>query len=190
MKARLVILLLAVTFSCGIVTVRAQDKGSGAASHQRKSQTTVKSQSPLPPLLPEDGGAAPQSESVPSANPSPAHADYNDAYWKYQRGSLDHLRKIYAWQYLSSIVIFFVVIFLVLMGVLFSWLQFKAAAYKGESEELDASMQGVKITSSTLGVVILVLSMCFFYLYLRYVYPINMNEGTKLVVSSEKEAGH
>jgi len=34
-------------------------------------------------------------------------------------------------------------------------------------------------------VVILVLSMCFFYLYLRYVYPINVNEGTKMVKSSE-----
>jgi glucose uptake protein GlcU len=95
-------------------------------------------------------------------------------------------RKVYAWQHISSIIIFYVVIFLVLVGVLFSWLQFKAAAYKAESEELDASMKGVKITSSTLGVVILVLSMCFFYLYLRYVYPINVNEGTKMSTSSEK----
>ncbi len=64
------------------------------------------------------------------------------------------------------------VLFLVLVGVVFSWLQFRAAAYQGATQEMDASMAGVKITSSTLGVVILLLSMCFFYLYLRFVYPI------------------
>jgi hypothetical protein len=117
---------------------------------------------------------------------SKAQADYNEAYWKYQRDAIEHTRKVYAWQHVSSIIIFYVVIFLVMVGVLFSWLQFKAAAYKAESQELDASMTGVKITSSTLGVVILVLSMCFFYLYLRYVYPINVNEGTTIVKGSEK----
>jgi glucose uptake protein GlcU len=121
---------------------------------------------------------------------SQAQANYNEAYWKYQREVIDHTRKVYEWQHISSIIIFYVVIFLVLVGVGFSWLQFKAAAYKGESEELDASMKGVKITSSTLGVVILVLSMCFFYLYLRYVYPVNVNEGAGMVTSVETTASH
>lgn len=127
----------------------------------------------------------PTQPTASNGQVSQAQADYNEAYWKYQRDAIEHTRKVYAWQHISSIIIFFVVIFLVLVGVVFSWLQFKAAAYKAESEELDASMKGVKITSSTLGVVILVLSMCFFYLYLRYVYPINVNEGTKVVKSSE-----
>ena len=127
---------------------------------------------------------------APGSNTDKAQADYNREYWLYQRDVLNHSRKVYAWQHISSIIIFFVVIFLVLVGVVFSWLQFKAAAYKGESEALDASMQGVKITSSTLGVIILVLSMCFFYLYLRYVYPVNVNDASAPATEIHKGAGH
>ncbi|HSY70588.1 MAG TPA: hypothetical protein VK798_00035 [Alloacidobacterium sp.] len=160
------------------------------ASHSGKSRAGDVRQTDSGTLA--DALAAAQDQvnipTQPAASNGPAskaQADYNEAYWKYQRDAIEQTRKVYAWQHVSSIIIFYVVIFLVLVGVLFSWLQFKAAAYTGESEELDASMKGVKITSSTLGVVILVLSMCFFYLYLRYVYPINVNEGTKMVKSSE-----
>ena len=111
-------------------------------------------------------------------------------YWKYQVEVLKHSRKVYAWQHISSIIIFYVVVFLVLVGVVFSWLQFRAAAFKGESEELDANLKGVKITSSTLGVVILVLSMCFFFLYLRYVYPVNVNGATKLASDTSETVDH
>jgi hypothetical protein len=37
---------------------------------------------------------------------------------------------------------------------------------------LEISTTGLKVSSSVLGVVILAMSMAFFYLYTRYVYPI------------------
>jgi hypothetical protein len=123
-----------------------------------------------------------------SASTDQAQADYNVEYWKYQIESLRHSRKVYAWQHISSIIIFYVVIFLVLVGVVFSWLQFRAASFKGESQELDANLKGVKITSSTLGVVILVLSMCFFFLYLRYVYPVDVTGSAKIAADMQKAA--
>jgi hypothetical protein len=196
MKALLIFILL---FSCCFVASglgQASDQGSVAASHREKPRVGGARQPKADSLAQAEADAAVAQDQIPTvpepvnSRVSQAQADYNEAYWKYQREVIDHTRKVYAWQHISSIIIFYVVIFLVLIGVLFSWLQFKAAAFKGESEELDASMKGVKITSSTLGVVILVLSMCFFYLYLRYVYPINMNEGAKIVTSSEKEASH
>ena len=168
-------LSIAVLFlaSCLFAVGQAQtpDRGGVPAPPSEKSQPRATRQTSSDSLAQAEADA--EAAAHGAANPdvsnsrvSQAHAAYDEAYWKYQRDAIEHTRKVYIWQHISSIIIFYVVIFLVLVGVLFSWLQFKAAAYKAESEELDASMQGVKITSSTLGVVILVLSMCFFYLYL------------------------
>jgi hypothetical protein len=38
--------------------------------------------------------------------------------------------------------------------------------------EFEATLQGIKRKSSVLGLLILAISMVFFYLYLKYVYPI------------------
>jgi hypothetical protein len=189
MKALVLAVLFSVAYPCAFSQTSTYDQSGIPASSAGKSRADGARQAHSLAQA-EAAAEAEVNEATGSAASNPrvsqAHADYDEAYWKYQRDAIEHTRKVYAWQHISSIIIFYVVIFLVLVGVLFSWLQFKAAAYKAESEELDASMKGVKITSSTLGVVILVLSMCFFYLYLRYVYPINVNEGTKMSNSSEK----
>jgi hypothetical protein len=39
--------------------------------------------------------------------------------------------------------------------------------------EFEASAKGIKVSSPVLGVIILVISLAFFYLYLVYVYPIS-----------------
>ncbi len=41
-----------------------------------------------------------------------------------------------------------------------------------ETTEIVASVKGIKVSSPILGVIILVISLLFFYLYLVYVYPI------------------
>ena len=70
-----------------------------------------------------------------------------------------------------------VVIFLVLIGVYFSWLQF-SLSLKGAGGEIkettfEASTTGLKISSPILGVIILAISLAFFYLYLVYINPIS-----------------
>lgn len=101
------------------------------------------------------------------------------AYYAYRTSGFDHRRRVFAWQLLSSKIIFALVVFLVAIGVYFSWLQFRAGLpVKGESEDspaqttIEASVKGVKVSSPVLGVIILTLSLAFFYLYLVYVYPI------------------
>ena len=42
-----------------------------------------------------------------------------------------------------------------------------------EVTEISASLKGIKVSSPVLGVILLVISLLFFYLYLRYVYPIS-----------------
>lgn len=87
------------------------------------------------------------------------------------------------------IPVVFVLLDLVVTGVFFAWIQFRqgtalrAREAGGEGEaagssedpdhELEISTQGIKVSSPVLGVVILTLSVGFFYLYLVYVYFIS-----------------
>lgn len=99
---------------------------------------------------------------------------YLEAYQGYLQNNMlnyQHSQNVFKWQLLSSKLIFITVIILVMAGIVFSGLQFK----KGTSDnrtELEFSKDGVKVSSSILGVIILVISLAFFYLYLVYVYPI------------------
>ncbi len=95
------------------------------------------------------------------------------AYYRYHQRSLDHRSRVFEWRHFSTRAIFFVVIAIVLIGLYFSWIQFKAEGHSSTPSTLEASGKGIKVTSSVLGVVILALSLIFFYLYLVYVYPIS-----------------
>ena len=93
-------------------------------------------------------------------------------YYAYYSSALRHRRALFDWQLLSGRIIFFVVILLVLSGVFFAAVQF----FRGEAGEvstLTASQKGIRVSSPVLGVIILTISLLFFYLYLAYVYPIH-----------------
>lgn len=98
-----------------------------------------------------------------------------NAYYDYRISGYRHREDVFAWQFFSSKIIFWVVLLIVLAGILFSAIQFfrKGASKKPDVSEVEASLQGIKVTSPVLGVVILTLSIAFFYLYLVFVYPIN-----------------
>ncbi|MDR7127687.1 sterol desaturase/sphingolipid hydroxylase (fatty acid hydroxylase superfamily) [Algoriphagus sp. 4150] len=120
---------------------------------------------------------------------------FENQYSQYFTENLKHRKQTFDWQLFSTKLIFFTVIIIVLCGLLFSGIQFyqsikqTAALYKlanaenieqlakldpAEKTEIELSISnGVKITSSIIGLVILVVSIAFFYLYILYVYPIN-----------------
>ena len=111
-------------------------------------------------------------------------------YYDYHISGLHHRSKVFKWQLFSSRLIFAAVLLLVLAGIYFAAVQFHAGLRKppprpGEGEgttelsgkgegttEISASLEGIKVSSPVLGVVILVISLAFFYLYLIYIYPI------------------
>jgi hypothetical protein len=103
-------------------------------------------------------------------------------YYRYMSKGYRHRANVFTWQLLSSVMIFCLVIFLVLMGIYFAWLQFKLAIKEKETgqenrienltTELNVSSTEIKVSSPVLGVIILIISLVFFYLYLVYVYPI------------------
>lgn len=144
---------------------------------------------------PPKTSAASSEVKLPADSPAAvAYQKYLEAYYNYQSHSLTYAESVFDWQYRASKDIFWVVILLVLSGLAFAGIQFAiamripvrgtkkkgAAAGREPSTEtpqigdtsIEASTHGVKITSSVIGLLILVVSIGFFYLYLVYVYPI------------------
>lgn len=97
-------------------------------------------------------------------------------FFEYRISGYEHREKVFSWQLISSKVIFFAVLFLLIVGVYFSYLQFRKAMKAGSGADLktdlEASSTGFKVSSPVLGVIILVISLLFFYMYLVYIYPI------------------
>jgi len=97
------------------------------------------------------------------------------AYEKYYQSSLEHRVAVFAWQATAAKLIFALVALLVLSGLTFAAVQFYVALRSGApavAQELELTLQAVKIRSQFLGVITLGLSLAFFYLYLWKVYPI------------------
>lgn len=97
------------------------------------------------------------------------------ASYEHRTRALDHRQAVFAWQHRSSQIIFAIVVAIVGVGLYFSWMQFTAANCRGGAPgltEIEGSTTGFKVSSPVLGVVILLLSLAFFYLYLVHVYPI------------------
>jgi hypothetical protein len=148
--------------------------------------------------------AAPEAETNPAIAETPTSTVLNDQktkatylsamqrYYEYRANGYAYRSRVFEWQLLSSRAIFAIVLLLVVAGVYFAAVQFRAsmraplrpavatsetavvpAAAAGAMEtRLELSAKGVVVNSSVLGVIILALSLGFFYLYLVYVYPI------------------
>ncbi len=123
--------------------------------------------------------------------------------YDYYKFGLSHRKQAFEWNLLSSKITFWSVILLVFIGIVFAGIQFyiamirkhpatnkkdpgknpepeaTAANQSPTIEQLNTAMEagpgGIKVSSPVLGVIILVISLLFFYLYLAYVYPIHEN---------------
>lgn len=109
-------------------------------------------------------------------------------YREYKR-TLDHNHDLFRWQLLSTKISFAVTIVLVLAGVTFSALQFWKS-FKAIDEmavtEMEISSVGMKVSSPVLGVIILLISLGFFYLFLVHVYPIEeVRDSGRTVASAQ-----
>ena len=105
-----------------------------------------------------------------------------------KRGGSHSFRAL-EWQLFSSKLIFWLVILIVVTGIFFSWQQLRQSIREREvlqatiknipapddalRHELQAGIRGIKLATPMVGVVILAMSLLFFYLYLQFVYPIN-----------------
>lgn len=108
--------------------------------------------------------------AAPSNTPPVESSDLALATKKYNIWRLEHNKALLQWQFAQSNALFFIVFCVVVIGLWFSYIQFK----KGDKLEgnLKLGAAGIEITSSVLGVLILGFSVGFLYLYLIHAYPI------------------
>jgi len=123
---------------------------------------------------------------------------YDKASNDYYVWNCAYKRNIFKFQYISGIIIFIVVLIVVFTGLVFSAWQFyitmsqlpkKNTGKQEAATNIELSASGLKVTSSVLGVIIIALSLAFFYLYLAYVYPISavsLEKKPEVVISAKK----
>ncbi|MCB1808489.1 MAG: hypothetical protein KDK04_09885 [Candidatus Competibacteraceae bacterium] len=105
------------------------------------------------------------------------HREYGELYNKQVDFITSHRQTTFEWQYYQGIVVFVLVITLVLCGLYLSYRQFEHDLKTGaEAKTTTAkiSKAGFEISSSVIGLIILVVSLGFFYLYIERVYVIEI----------------
>lgn len=154
------------------------DDRNGAAAHG--VPTVEERRKRLEGLDPTTVSVMPQRDAnhaLLSPATQQAYEDALRAYYSYRKQGYDRRLQAFEWQAWSSKVIFVVVLLLVFVGIVFAALQFRAGlGGSGKPGELDTEfavdLKGLRVRSPVLGVIVLTISLAFFYLYLVYVYPI------------------
>lgn len=168
-------ILLAIVLLCLGMPVSAQEAESSVETRQQQ----------LRDMMANTDADPARPEALPGASGDPqTRALYETAlqdYYRYRSDGLQHRRSVFAWQLFSAKLIFVVVLLLVTCGVVFAAIQFRHGLQQsgdssgdnsGMGTQMELSAEGVKISSPVLGVIILFISLAFFYLYLVYIYPI------------------
>lgn len=97
---------------------------------------------------------------------------------EYDKFVYEHRKKAFDWNHFSTQVILIIVLVLVGCGILLSVVQFFIAFRNSKTRtkemntEIELSKDKIVIRSSVIGVIILFLSLLFFYLYLTFSYPV------------------
>ena len=180
----LLVLMCPVQFAAAEEAASASDKSKQKMEEILKDSTFNKGSNSAPRVGAEvDDPARPKSLPAGVSDPETKRL-FEKAlqdYYVYRSQGLDHRSEVFKWQLFSAKMIFVIVLGLVICGIVFAGIQFRAGmrqagltGEKGEniSTSVELSGSGVKISSPVLGVIILFLSLGFFYLYLVYVYPI------------------
>ncbi len=93
----------------------------------------------------------------------------------HQKKELEIIKETFEWQGDASIVLLYLVVFIALIGIIFSgfqlWKAYKLSDPQPETT-LEVSAGKIRITSSVVGIIILTISLGFMYLFLQEVYPI------------------
>lgn len=98
------------------------------------------------------------------------------AYYDFSIVQFQRANKVLAWQTTSGKIIFWIVVTIVMFGIILSGIQFYLSAksnFDMPKSEINLSYKGIRLHSSVLGLLILIISIAFFYLYLNYVYPVS-----------------
>ena len=111
------------------------------------------------------------------------------AYWEqrtarylYWHQYWERRKRVFEWHHTSGIVLFWTVILMTVAGLGMAIWQFgKDKPVAGHpTHTIEISRDGLKLSSSFAGIVVVCLSFGFLYLYLRHVYPINFVRESRI----------
>jgi hypothetical protein len=107
---------------------------------------------------------------------------------EFARNLIEADRNVFDWQLRASEILMWVVIGVVVSGVLFSGYQLWFSLHIGvvPQTEFEVSREKARVTSSVVGVLVLIISLAFFYLFLNEVYRIR-SVSSKVIESTEEQ---
>lgn len=134
-------------------------------------------------LLDKQSPPTPETAALNNTALAAKNAEWDAAYIDYQIWAFKHAEKLFFWQHLVSQVVLLLALTMVAIGFYYAGIQFKvaqkhAADAKPQTTEIKATLEGFSVKTSALGVVILAMSMAFFVVYLKYVFPITFVSST------------
>lgn len=180
MNTRLTALVLSLAFVIAAACPSQPESRRGQKIELRDGKAVIVNEDgttiPLPQQPPADTSidGAPSNRIVdPTASvfEDQTRREYN----VYVREQYKHALVVFDWQHTTSKIIFVTVIILVFSGLVLAALQFYWSYSHGTKTDttLKVGLKGIEVASPVLGVVILVISLAFFYLYLVHIYPIH-----------------
>ncbi len=101
-----------------------------------------------------------------------AEMQHSIAWFDYQKGLMKYNQELLDWQLFASNVLLWVVVLVAVAGVVYSGIQLATAARTGQQRDttLEISAQRVRVTSSVVGILVLVISFAFVLIFLQQVY--------------------
>jgi hypothetical protein len=181
-------LLVLAVFAHGVSHAQSKmDQATRAASAEPETSAPESPRSDADKAAITAMPAAPSDVVLADAATKQSYLNAMTRYYEYRANGYAYRSRVFEWQLLSSRLIFAVVLGLVCAGIYFAWAQFRAAMQAASrpastadsgiqgvtlATQFEMSAKGIVVNSSVMGVIILALSLGFFYLYLVYVYPI------------------
>lgn len=181
MHKLLTLILLPLSLLSAQLYAEEQPTASDTTPKQRMEELLQQKTAPITTNTPQTQSPfAPAGVALNEENQALQQASISE-YFHHIMETNRHQREVFSWQLQSAKIIFAIVILLVIAGIYFAAVQFhhgmKMGMREGGGTEFEASLKGIKVSSPVLGVIILTISLAFFYLYLLYVYPIDFVGG-------------
>lgn len=110
-----------------------------------------------------------------------AQNEYTKKYYSYLSQKTDIYIEQFKWQRSASERLLWLVVTVVISGILFSGVQlWRASSTKdlGPESSIEIASSKIKITSSVVGLIVLVISIVFFYFFLTEVYTVKIVDMT------------
>ncbi len=109
----------------------------------------------------------------------------------YEIFMMEHNKKVFEWELFSTKVFFWLSIFLVIVGITLSILQFIKSSHQINSNSestIILSEKGFQLKTAFIGLILLIISFGYLYLYMKTAYPVKYIEDEYITQPREQDS--